>query len=68
MNDVLSALYSARARELKPGRDFRLIIFRKNTGIVVTVKIAPELKELKTTFGVVSCLRLEPLIQGDSLF
>ncbi len=67
-HDVLSALYFVRTRELTPGKDLTLSIFRNNTGKPVPIKIGPELQELKTTLGKVSCLRVEPMIQGDSLF
>lgn len=68
IHDVLSALYSVRTRDLAPGRDFTLSIFRNNTGKPLPVIIGPEPKVLKTVLGKVSCLRVEPMIQGDSLF
>ena len=66
--DVLSALYSVRARELTPGHDITVSIFRDNTGKPLTIKVDGVLKELKTALGKVSCLRVEPMLQGDSLF
>jgi len=68
VHDVLSALYYVRTLPLKPGRDLTLTIFRNNTGKQIPVRIDAETKELKTALGRIPCLRVEPMIQGDSLF
>lgn len=68
LHDVLSALYFARTRDLAPGQELDLSVFRDNAVKTLPVKIGPELKELKTKLGKLSCLRVEPVLQGDSLF
>ncbi len=43
-------------------------IHRDDTGRPLPVLIGSETKEFKTPMGKFSCLRVEPTIQGDSLF
>lgn len=66
--DVLSALYFARTLDLTPGRDLSLSIYRDQKGKPLLVTVGELLKKKKTPFGTFSCLRVEPLIHGDSLF
>jgi len=66
--DVLSVMYFARTIPLSPGRDIVLSIYRDKAGKPLPIRIGSSLKTKKTPFGTFSCLRVEPLLQGDSIF
>lgn len=68
VHDVLSALYAVRLLPLQPGQDVTVPIFRHDGTRQMLVKIGAEPVLLKTAVGKVECLRVEPMLDGISLF
>lgn len=68
LHDVLSSLFYVRTQQIKPGRNLNLSFFHKGVHKPLPIGVDSEVKELKTALGKVSCLKVEPMIQGDSIF
>jgi Protein of unknown function (DUF3108) len=63
IQDILSAIYSLRLRELETGKKFDVAI--SDSGKVYQVSIAVrERKRMKTSLGSISVIRLEPQLFG----
>jgi hypothetical protein len=68
LHDVLAALFRARTMPLKAGEDTAVRIYRDGKAFVMKVTIDPKMPMIHTPLGTVRCLRVEPLVKGDSIF
>ncbi len=66
--DILSAFFVTRTRALEPGKDYSVDVFSDEKIYPLLVHVQPKLETVKVGAGKFECLRLEPAIQGDSIF
>jgi hypothetical protein len=66
--DILSSFFVARAMALEPGKDYSIDVFSDQKIYPLRVHVQPKLETIKVAAGKFECLRLEPAIQGDSIF
>lgn len=68
VQDILSSFFVARTLPLEPGKDYLITVFSDKKTYPLAVRVLPGLETVKVAAGTFECLRVEPDVQGDSIF
>jgi len=68
VQDVLSSFFVTRTLPLELGKQYEITVFSGSKVYPLVVRVHTKLETVKVEAGKFECIRIEPAIQGDSIF